>query len=801
MKKLNLILTLFLVGTLLMAQNNSKYSRAKVHYNTPENLQLLSQYGIPMEHGKHKVGWFVENDFSAEEIQTIRSLGIQVDILIDDVQKFYVDRNKTSSTSTTNKNASCSSSGSTSYNTPVNFNHGSMGGFLTYTEMLAELDSMVLLYPNLITAKAPVDTFLTHQNRPLYWVRISDNPNTDEAEPEMLYDAVHHAREPASMQQLVFYMWYLLENYATNPEVQAVINNTELYFIPIVNPDGYVYNETTNPNGGGMHRKNMRDNGSGIYGVDNNRNYDHLDENSNSIWGTTGVSFTTSADTYCGPAPFSEPENNAMKWFCEQHTFKMAINNHTYSDLLLFPFGYDLNKPTPDSATFEAITGLMVSQNTMTNEIAATLYPASGDSDDWMYGDTLTHHKIFSMTPELGSSSQGFWPVEADIDGICKSMIYLNLTAAHLITNYAQTTDLMPLVINNTNGFFNYNIQRLGMEEPANFTVSIIPISSNIISVGTPKSHNNMAFLQTDVDSISYTLNPSIVDGDLITYVLAINNGTFMQYDTLTKIYGQQLTVFSDQANNLTNWLVSSTWNTTTSTFYSPSSSITDSPSGNYQNNTNRTITLANGVNLINAVSATLSYYAKWDIEDNWDYVQVEVSTNNGSTWTPQCGKYTQPGNADQALNEPLYDGTQWSWVKEEIDLSNYIGQNIKVRFQIVSDGGVVADGFYFDDFNISVIYGSTSVNELTENGPFLGQSFPNPTNDVATINYILPKGINTANLVVINALGQTVSKTIISANTTRTSISTTKWNEGVYFYFIENNHQRSPTKKMTVVR
>ena len=67
-------------------------------------------------------------------------------------------------------------------------------------------------------------------------------------------------------------MWYLLENYATNADIKATVDNTELFFVPCVNPDGYVYNQTTNPNGGGMWRKNRRNNGTS-FGVDINRNY------------------------------------------------------------------------------------------------------------------------------------------------------------------------------------------------------------------------------------------------------------------------------------------------------------------------------------------------------------------------------------------------------------------------------------------------------------------------------------------------------------------------------------------------
>ena len=67
-------------------------------------------------------------------------------------------------------------------------------------------------------------------------------------------------------------MWYLLENYETDTEIKTLVDNTALYFIPIINPDGYIFNESTNPNGGGFWRKNRKDNGNDTFGVDLNRN-------------------------------------------------------------------------------------------------------------------------------------------------------------------------------------------------------------------------------------------------------------------------------------------------------------------------------------------------------------------------------------------------------------------------------------------------------------------------------------------------------------------------------------------------
>ena len=776
------------------------YHRARIYYDGPKGILLLANQGLAVDHGKHKFGVYIESDFSENEIQKAKMLGMKVEIQIQDVKKFYVDQNKGIDKSTpSEKNSTCSGSSSVSYPVPVNYNHGSMGGFLTLTELYQELDDMAALYPDLISIKAPVSTFLTHENRPLYWVRMSDNPNSDETEPEVLYTAIHHAREPEAMQQLVYYMWYMLENYATNTEVQGILDNTELYFIPMVNPDGYQHNVNNDPNGGGMHRKNKRNVGTSNPGVDNNRNYDYIDGSGNSIWGTSGVSSNTNNDTYPGTGPFSEPENQAIKWFVENHNIKLALNNHTSGDLLLYPFGYANNILTPDNSTYVAISEMMVAENGFSNILSSGLYPAAGDSDDFMYGETSAHDKIFAFTPEIGGT--GFWPAINEIDPIAEGMVFLNLTAAHLVTNYAESNDLTAAIIEDINGNFYYNIQRLGLEDPANFTVSIIPISTNILSVGNSNNHNGMTLLQQDVDSISYTLAPSIAAGDLITYMISIDNGQYLSNNTVTKIYGQPQIVFSDAANNLINWTVSNSWNTTNSDYYSPSSSITDSPGGNYSNNINKSITLANDVNLNNAIAASLSFYGKWEIEDGYDYVQLEISTNGGSTWSAQCGNYTNAGSSNQATGEPLYDGFQSTWVREEISLSDYLGQTIMARFTIIADGGVREDGFYFDDFEINVVYGANGIEELTKNGLYVSQNIPNPANETTSINYVLPKTKGNSYLNIMNSMGQIIDKISLSNTSQNVQISTSQLSQGIYYYNIENNDQRSLTKKMIVVK
>jgi hypothetical protein len=668
----------------------------------------------------------------------------------------------------------------TDYQTPTNFELGSMGGFYTLDEMLQELDDMHTLYPNLITVKAPISNFQTVEGRSIYFVKISDNPTVNESsEPEILYTAIHHAREPAAMQQLIFYMWYLLENYATNDEVKSIVDNSQLYFVPIVNPDGYRYNQTTNPNGGGFWRKNRKNNG-GSYGVDNNRNYSYH-------WGESGVS-GPSGETYNGTAPFSEVENQAIKWLTEQHQFQLALNNHTYSSLLLYPFGYAYNVPTPDNSTYQAISGLMVRGNGYTNEISADLYPAAGDSDDWMYGDTSTKNKIFAMTPEIGNS---FWPNQANIVGICKDMLYLNITAAHLISNYAKVTYNSDLYVSTQNFNVNYTLKRLGIKEPANFTVSIVPISTNIISVGSPVTHSNMNLLQEQSNSISVQLSPSIQQGDLISYKLVVNNGDFDKEFFVDRVYGTPTEVFYSNGNTM-NGFVTDNWGISQSNYYSAPYSITDSQNGDYYNNANNTIETANEIDLTGASQASVSFYAKWDIEKSWDYVQFEISTDNGVSWVPQCGKYTNKGTVNQGIEtQPMYDGTQNNWVKEEINLSDYLGQHIKFRFQLVSDSYTTGDGFYFDEIKVNKLDNSTVSVASTTLDDF--QVYPNPTNAILNINLNSPNYFDVS-------IADIDGKIVFSGKKyfNNKSLDINKLTSGIYFVTLTS---KSITKTVKIIK
>jgi hypothetical protein len=389
-----------------------------------------------------------------------------------------------------------------------------------------------------------------------------------------------------------------------------------------------------------------------------------------------------------------------MRWLVQNNKFVTAFNAHTYAKDILFPIGTTTAEFADHHDYFQEYTNKMVEFNGYGAIKSSALYPASGDSDDYMYKVDIgvgVKDTMFVHTPEVGTA---FWQPSAEIIPTCKEMVYPNLVLAHVAGVYVVTTDLDPSNIATLSGNFNHQARRLGREN-GTVTVSIVPLQ-NISTIGAPVVHD-LEIQQNGTGLISFTLNPAIQFGDQIKYILQTDNGFWIHKDTIIKTYGAYTLQATENATTSTNW--TGNWNTTTSTFVSSPRSFTDTPSGNYINNANTTYTYVPTIDLSNANAAKLTFWAKWDIEADYDYVQFQVSTDNGATWEGQCGLYTVPGTSAngsvQPNNQPVWEGVQSTWVQEEIQLSDYLGQVIKVRFQLKSDGGTRKDGFYFDDFSI----------------------------------------------------------------------------------------------------
>jgi carboxypeptidase T len=749
----------------------------KVKITGDENLpKKLLQLGITIDHSDAG-DTEVITEISDEEVAILKKNNINYVVEIPNLSKFYEERNKADVQSKSLPSGVCNAP---TIQKPSNFHLGSMGGYFTFVEMQQILDSMALLYPNLITVKQAIDPIQSIEGRTIWYVKISDNPNINEAEPQVLYTALHHAREACSLSQLIFYMWYILENYSTNPDIAATINSTELYFVPCLNPDGYVFNQTNSPNGGGMWRKNRRVNGGNTFGVDLNRNYgDH--------WGfdNIGSSPTSSSDTYRGTAAFSEPETQAIRNFCNSHSFVSALNAHTYGNLLVYPWGYIPSLLTPDSMTFINLGVHLTEESRLQyGTCDQTLaYIVNGDSDDWMYGEQSTKPKIYAMTPEAGSAADGFWPASSRILDICKTTFKQNYYLAKAAANYGTVRDMQDQFISSNNGFIKYDLRRLGLQA-GTISVSITPLGAGLATVGAPKVYSSLSLNQLILDSIAYTTSPSLSQGQAISYVITTNFGSNgFKTDTIQKIYGTPQIVLNDNGTSVTTNYTTTLWGTTTTSFKSPPSSITESPTGNYPNNANRNITSKVGLNLSGATYAHLQYYTRFQLEKNNDKVQLAISTNGGTSWTPVCGKYkTSPASFGGTI--PVYDGLQDEWVKENIDLSAYVNQTVLLRFTMTSNASTTKDGFYFDDMLIRKINNpSVGISETSISLGDVLTVYPNPANDYIQIN---KTNSEIGQLELMDVTGKIIKQEVLSEMNQR--IFTNELSAGIYLLRLTMN-------------
>ena len=761
MTKYFLLVTLFLSTALNLYSQN--YKEVKIYLNNQSDIQTLINAGMEFDHLVNEKDNSIRTFISDNDFEILQSTGFSYEILIDDWYNYYANLPGL----TEFEKQQFIQQSKTDFNVG-GFGYGSMGGFYTLTEINAKLDTMYMLYPNLITQKFSIG--LSVENRPIYAVKISDNPNVNESEPQVQINSLIHAREPQGMMTVMYYMYYLLENYGTDPEVTYLVNNREIYFIPCINPDGYEYNRQTNPNGGGQWRKNRRNNG-GSYGVDLNRNFGYM-------WGydNIGSSGTPSSETYRGPSAFSEPETQRIRDFTNTKNFKTALNYHTYGNYLLYPWGY-INSPTPDNSIFDEFSTDMVAYNGYENgRPPQILYTVNGSSDDWMYGEQTTKPKIFAMTPEVGTT--GFWPTQAEIFPLAIENLMPNLYYTWVAGAFVKM--LNPSFSQqyfNPGDFVEISIPQLrnkGLSDASNVTLSLtsdnpeITINNGNISVGDILSRTTV----NNTQKLSFTLGSGLAADVKVKMIVTVStSGTPMYADTMSFIVGTPVIIWADTTNdpailwNITATPTTPKWESTTASYHSAPNSYTDSKTGNYVNNATVTMTSKDPIDLSSYQHPRLSFWTRYFIEENYDYGQTKISTNNGSTWISLAGNYTETGVvANGQPNEPLYDGTQSSWVKEEMDLTGRNAAQNKFQFQLKTDYGVTADGWYVDDilvyvygivpvelssftataFNTEVVLNWTTSSELNNMGFEIERKSLSDNNGWVTIGFVEGSGNTT---------------------------------------------------------
>jgi len=350
--------------------------QARVYYDSIEKVRRLAALDLDIVGVERQ---YLDILAYPDEIAALQAQGFRTEIIHESATAFYSSR----------------LSGTAS---PAD-----MGGYKTLSEIIAALDIIISDHPSIISPRQSLGT--THEGRDIWAVKISDNPTVDESEPEVLFTGAIHAREVITPEVLLAYMDFLTNGYGVDPEATELVNEREIWFVPVVNPDGYYYNQVIAPFGGGMWRKNRRDNGGGVYGVDLNRNFAF-----GWGWDDIGSSPYTGSESYRGPAAFSEPETQALRDFEISREFVLSCYYHSYSDIFIYPYGFTTELP-PDNDiyrymgdTVNAMNGYRHGQPWM------LLYPTNGGACDWEYGDQTSKDKVFGFTIEIGTIYDYFWP-------------------------------------------------------------------------------------------------------------------------------------------------------------------------------------------------------------------------------------------------------------------------------------------------------------------------------------------------------------------------------------------------------
>lgn len=210
-------------------------------------------------------------------------------------------------------------------------------------------------------------------------------------ETSLTYRSTVHAREWVTTMTVEYLAYQLIAGYGKDSNVTSFVDNYDFYLIPVVNPDGFVYSQTQDR----LWRKNRAPPLPGAntshpcWGVDLNRNWPHE-------WQGVGSSNNSCTQTYRGASPGSEPEMSGMQHFADKladsHGLKLFIDWHSYSQLILSPYGYscevvpETNEAHVDlmAKTADAIEAVYGTKYT-TGPTCQTIYATNGGSSDYAY--------------------------------------------------------------------------------------------------------------------------------------------------------------------------------------------------------------------------------------------------------------------------------------------------------------------------------------------------------------------------------------------------------------------------------
>ncbi|XP_004642811.1 carboxypeptidase A4 [Octodon degus] len=267
-----------------------------------------------------------------------------------------------------------------------NFNYGA---YHSLEAIYHEMDSIAADFPKLASRVKIGQTF---EKRPMYVLKFSTGGG--KRRPAIWLNAGIHSREWISQATAIWTARKIASEYGNDPAVTSILKKLDIFLLPVANPDGYVYTQTQNR----LWRKTRSLNpGSHCIGTDPNRNW-------NASFAGKGTSDNPCSEVYHGPHAHSEVEVKSVVDFIQQHgNFKCFIDLHSYSQLLMYPYGYTVKK-APDAEELDEVARraakALASLSGTEYEVGptcTTVYPASGSSIDWAYDNGIKYSFTFEL--------------------------------------------------------------------------------------------------------------------------------------------------------------------------------------------------------------------------------------------------------------------------------------------------------------------------------------------------------------------------------------------------------------------
>jgi len=768
--------------------------RAKVKIPFPQDdlQKLVSEYNLDIERGGPD---FIFGYLTEQEISVLRNSRIEFEII-------YADYREES-------------------NWVLSL--FDFGEYHTHDEVVFFLDSVATMRSNICR----LDTLgYSTQNRMILGIRISDNPQIEEDEPEVRIMGAHHGDEKISVELPLYLIDYLTTKYGIDEYITGLVNSREIFIIPMVNPDGVTYNT----------RYNSR-------GQDINRDYLCPEGNDCPAYADYQRSF-------------SEPETRAIRDDALVNRYVLSLSLHSGATNINTVWNYDdglhLNgqyHETPDDALIMGLSRGYAQRNTtpgfyVTN--GCDWYSTHGDANDYSYG----YFSDIDWTIELSEIKtppqdqiEDYWDDNRDAmiyimdsaDIGIRGVVVDSLTGAPLdaaivveeggvpiftdpiVGNYHRP--LLPGVYHiraESPGYVSSEIGPIEVTEgPAQiFDFQLAPSTAATINISVADSltgeplQATIRILSGNFDTLFFfdgtprtiALDSDIYDIDVFArgYLPVYDHVFITEYsDRQYLLRKYSVDLFADDfEGGPGNWIFGGSRNywDTGENGYMSDSCLQDCP-GNYYSNTNSYARADSIFDLSGFESAGFYFMEKHYFQPFYDFMFVDVSVDGGSHWT--------------SLADTLTGYSNPRWINHFISLDDYCGagfENIALRFRVFSGSSVNYDGVYIDDFYFGGFSSSTRVDEniIKPEQITLFQNYPNPFNSSTIIRLAGVDAATSPTIEIYDILGRIVGHLMPEKQDATVYL----WRglddtgkplaSGIYFYKVANDNK---IRSMTLLK